>query len=134
MTWAEIITEIKTGMEFYKYKRAEGLYDLEEDSDVPSSSIDYKYTIRMLGLGSEDIRTSNIGGYLIELKVGYVTQTNTKYDTAMGAFTDLIVAITGASYFDEWIDFSDDPSIEIQEQTHRVVGTINMIYGIKGCP
>ena len=134
MTWAEIISDFKTGMEYYGYKRIEGIIEIEEDSEIPSSDINYKYTIRLRNIDSEGMKISNMFSFHVELKIGYVTKSNKEYDTEMDNLITLIKAIKNrATYFTEFVDYTDDPAIEEERETFRVVATLNILYGAEGC-
>lgn len=133
MTWIEIISEIAIGMESLGYKRIEGVINIEEDSEVPSTRIHNNYTIRLLEIDKEGIYIANLGGYLVELKVGYITNSNSDYDLTMDKIITLIETIKGNDYFNNFVDFLDNPGIEKNEETFRVVATINLVYGVKAC-
>ena len=136
MTWAALVTEIVAGMTANGYTRIDGQFDMEEDSQLPSSDIHDHYTLKLKGITGEDIRRTDIGSFLIEIKLGFATKDNTDYDTEMKEVVDLVqdMAKDGNTNFTHFIDFVDDPEVNDAFEPYRVVVIFNLEYGIKGCP
>ena len=136
-TWATIHAEIVAGMTANSaYSRIPNVIDIEDNIELSASDVNKKYTLKCKGIKSDSLHLTNIGGYIVELKVSYSYMGVDDYDTAIDLFMSLLadLASDNSSNFPNFVGFSEDPFIEDDFEPKRFVGTINMIYGIKGCP